>query len=516
MGDLQYKACVALLLWIAVLAARRLGALKKRTQRLHFPPGPPRRWIVENLFDLPTGPEEWKKFAALGKRYGPVMNLKVLNRNIVVLSSFTAATDLLDKRSAIYSDRARFPMVGELMGFDWTVALQRYGDYWRLHRRAIHQHFNESASRELWPQLTKINAVFLQLLLQTPDRFWEHIRWLGGANIMSITYGMDSQLKDDPYIQLGEESLAIASKASSQGAYLVDVMPFLKYFPSWLPGMGFKRQAREWRALQFRARDSPHEFVKAQLAAGTARHSMTSNLLSSDFDGRPIPEDVIKNSAGMVYFAGADTSVVTMNSFVMAMVKHPDIQRKAQQEVDAFLESQGGRLPRIDDREAMPYVEGVLRECMRMYPPLPLGVVHRLMEDDEYEGMLIPANSLVISNAWAMLHDAAYYPSPHSFAPERYIGADGRIDPAVLDPRAICFGFGRRICPGRYFADAEVWLMLTSVLYCFDVSPAKGENGAGIMPNDVMCSGVVSALERFPCVVAARSSEKAALISAAV
>ncbi|EJD37771.1 cytochrome P450 [Auricularia subglabra TFB-10046 SS5] len=512
MSELRFKAALVLSACLAVLVARRLRIFKKRKQRLPLPPGPPKRWLLGNLFDLPTGPEEWRKFAELGRRYGPIAHLGMFGRHIVVLNSFDAAANLLDKRSAIYSDRARFPMVGELMGFDWTVVLQRYGEDWRLHRRAIHQHFNENAARDLWPQLARVNALFLQSTLQSPESFWEHVRWLGGANIMSITYGMDSQLNDDPYILLGEESVAIASRACAQGAYLVDVVPFLRYLPSWLPGMGFKRRARIWKALQLRARDSPYEFAKAQLAAGTARPSMTSHLLASELDGRAIPEDVIRNSTGMVYFAGADTSVVTMNSFVLAMVKHPHIQRKAQREVDAFLESQGGRLPQIDDREALPYVEAVMRECMRMYPPASAW----LMEDDVYEGMSIPEDSIVVANAWAMLRDETHYADPHNFNPERYFDSDrGRLDPDVLDPRSICFGFGRRICPGRYFAEAEVWLMMTSVLYCFDITPAKDASGADIVPNEVMCSGVVSAFEKFPCVVTPRSAEKAELISAA-
>ncbi|EJD37766.1 cytochrome P450 [Auricularia subglabra TFB-10046 SS5] len=532
-NELRFKAALVLSTCLAILVARRLRIFKRRKQRLPLLPGPPKRWLLGNLFDLLTGPEEWKKFAELGRTYGPITHLGIAGRHIVVVNSFGAAADLLDKRSAIYSDWARFPM----------VAWERHGEDWRLHRRAIHQHFNENAARDLWPQLARVNAIFLLSTLTSPESFWEHIRWLGGANTMSIRYGMDSRLKDDPYILLGEESVAIAPKACAQGAYLVDMVPFrtatikgctplrAEPFAStiWLPGMGFKRQARTRKMLQLRARDSPYEFAKSQLAAGTACHSMTSHLLASEIDGRAIRKEVIKNSTGVEYFAGADTSVVTMNSFVLAMVKHPHVQRKAQREVDAFLEIQGGRLPQIDDREALPYVEAVMRECMRMYPPLPLGVVHRLMEDDVYEGISIPEDSIVVANAWAMLRDEKYYADPHSFNPERYFGSDDRLDPDVLDPRSICFGFGRRICPGRYFAEAEVWLMMTSVLYCFDITPAKNDHGADIMPNEVMCSGVVryqssplrasrklpSAFQKFPCIVEPRSAEKADLIAAA-
>lgn len=518
MDALQTNAALAV---SALAVALLLAAARRRKQqqqgRLPPPPGPPQHFLLGNLFDVPTGPEEWRKFADMGKKYGPVVHLGVLVRDVVILNSYKAAQDLLDKRSAIYSDRARFPMVGELMGFEWTVAMQRYGDYWRLHRRAIHQHFNEHATRELWPEITRLNAVFLSSLLHSPERFWEHARWLAGANIMSITYGMDSQLKDDPYIQLGEESLQIASKAGAQGVYLVDVLPFLKYLPDWLPGMGFKRQARIWKATQLRARDEPVDYVKEQLASGKARRSMTSHLLSSDLDGQPIPEDVIRNSTGMVYFAGADTSVGTMQAFFLAMVLNPHAQRTAQAELDAFLSAQaeGGRMPQLGDRAALPYVTALFREVVRKYPPLPLGVPHRLMQDDEYDGMLIPQNALILPNAWAMFNDESYYPDPETFDPTRFLLPTGELDPAVLDPSDISFGFGRRVCPGRHFADAEVWLMIATVLYCFDISPARDEkSGVEIRPSEVMSSGVVSALTKFPCAITPRSKAKEALVLA--
>ncbi|EJD37772.1 cytochrome P450 [Auricularia subglabra TFB-10046 SS5] len=369
------------------------------------------------------------------------------------------------------------------MGYDWLVAMHRYGDYWRLHRRAIHKHFNETAVNELWPEVSRLNAVFLGLLLRSPDKFWEHARWLGGANVMSITYGIDALLEDDPYIQLGMDSLQIGSKAGAQGAYLVDVLP-IPSAPSLLL-----------------TAESPLQ------AAGTARRS--------EIDGRPIPEDVIRNSTGVVYF-GVSLSVGTMQAFFLAMVLHPDTQRTAQAELDTFLQSQGGRMPQMSDRASLPSVTAVLREVMRKYPPLPLAVPHRLMEDDEYEGMHIPENAFILPNAWAMLHDAEYYPNPEAFDPNRFMGKDGQLNPKILDPAEIAFGFGRRVCPGRYFAEGEVWLMIATTLYCFDIAPAKDSDGVDIRPSEFMSTGVVSSLSKFACKITPRSPAKRALVEAGI
>ena len=69
------------------------------------------------------------------------------------------------------------------------------------------------------------------------------------------------------------------------------------------------------------------------------------------------------------------------------MAIHPDIQDKAQREIDSII---GNRLPDFSDRPDMPYVEAIYREVLRSCPPVPMSFPHRLMEDDHYKGYFIP------------------------------------------------------------------------------------------------------------------------------
>ncbi|KZV83368.1 cytochrome P450, partial [Exidia glandulosa HHB12029] len=249
----------------------------------------------------------------------------------------------------------------------------------------------------------------------------------------------------------------------------------VNYIPPWFPGAKFQRDAKQWKATQLRARDGPHAWAKQQIAAGTARRSMTSHLLEAGIDGAPLAEEVVANSAGMVYFAmNADTSVETMRAFFLAHALFPEHQITAQAELDAVC---GGALPTLQDRFAgdgkkrMPFVEALCNKVVRHYPPLSLGVPHRLMQDDDYEGMLLRQNARIIPNQYAMLHDPSTYPNPDVFDPYCVLHPDGRLKTSeeVMDPRVVAFGFGRRICPGRHFVDDEEWLMIATVLYVFDV-----------------------------------------------
>ncbi|EJD42062.1 cytochrome P450 [Auricularia subglabra TFB-10046 SS5] len=323
---------------------------------------------------------------------------------------------------------------------------------------------------------------------------------------MSSIYGLeDTQVKHDPWIQLGEDTLQIANEVFDAGLHPVDLFPFLKYIPAWLPGAAFKRKAMQARSLQIRARENPFAWVKAQLAAGTATPSITAALLDARVDGSPVPEDIIKNSAGIAYIAGADTTLSTLKSFILAMVLHPETQRKAQAELDRVIPAD--RLPSLADRDdsKLPYLEAVLRETYRKFPSAPLGIAHTSMQDDIYEGMRIPADTIVISNIGAILQDERTFPQPGSFRPERFL-KHGCIDPHVSDPRSAV------ICPGRYFTDGEIWLMMARVLYCFNILPALDDAGKEISPIEAVTKGAVVAPVEFQSRILPRSDAKKSLV----
>ncbi|EJF61394.1 cytochrome P450, partial [Dichomitus squalens] len=79
----------------------------------------------------------------------------------------------------------------------------------------------------------------------------------------------------------------------------------------------------------------------------------------------------------------------------------------------------------------------------------------KLREDDVYHAFHLEKDSIVIVNIWSILHDETIYPRPEIFETERFLMDDG-FDPDILDPQDVAFGYGRRICPGRYMAYATM------------------------------------------------------------
>jgi len=172
-------------------------------------------------------------------------------------------------------------------------------------------------------------------------------------------------------------------------------------------------------------------------------------------------------------------------------LENPEIVHKAQAQLDAVIKP--GYLPDFTDEENLPYITALTMESLRWRDVVPIAIPRCLQVDDEYKGYRIPKGSIVIPNAWhvsesllpwtifidfrAMLHDEDVYPDPFTFKPERFLTKDGKIDETIRDPRHACFGFGRRICPGRHMAFSAIWIALASILYSFNIEKAKDESG---------------------------------------
>lgn len=87
-----------------------------------------------------------------------------------------------------------------------------------------------------------------------------------------------------------------------------------------------------------------------------------------------------------------------ISAFFLAMALYPEVQQKARAELDSVVGSD--RLPEFADRDALPYVDAIVKEVARWHVSAPLGVPHLSTEDDEYEGLFIPRDSAVMINAW--------------------------------------------------------------------------------------------------------------------
>ncbi|KAI0319836.1 cytochrome P450 [Amylostereum chailletii] len=525
--DLVLLSASATFLILAVLWLRQLFSKRK----LPLPPGPKALPVIGNIRDLASD-EVHVKMRNWSRELGDdVISLNVLGNTIIVLNSAQAVSDIFDKRGNKYSDRPDLPMIVDLMGWDWTFALMRYGTRWREHRRVFHSHFNHSVSEHQHLQLG-IAQELLALLTRSPDKFVEHLRHYTAHIIMKRVYGHTVKDNTDRYVRLVEAASASTSEAALPGAFLVDLFPSLKYVPEWMPGAGFKTKAREWRKLSQDMINAPYDMVKAKFMRGNAEPCFVSTCLEQNNaseaagKGEILTEELIKDTAAVAYAAGADTSVSTLTTFMLAMTLYPEAQKRAQAEIDAHLGS-FERLPTFADKDALPYVAALVKEVLRWIPVLPLAVPHRAMEDDQYKCYHIPKDATVMGNTWAILHNEEVFPEPERFKPDRFIKDHRLPDPADSG----VFGFGRRCglsfasscvwglmlslysaCAGKSMALDTIWIAIASVLTVFDINKAKDAYGQEITPEVRLNPGTISYPAPFKCSIEPRSKAALALI----
>jgi cytochrome P450 len=125
---------------------------------------------------------------------------------------------------------------------------------------------------------------------------------------------------------------------------------------------------------------------------------------------------------------------------------------------------------------------------------------------------LVSVNYLTNIQHRGILHNPEDYPNPHIFNPARYLTPDGILDQSVRDPRTACFGFGRRICPGRYLADASLFAMVSTLLATVDIVRAKDSQGQDIIPKVEVAGRLTCHLKPFPWSVRPRSQDAKAML----
>ncbi|KAF9223381.1 CyP450 monooxygenase [Gyrodon lividus] len=473
------KAVILILAPIILLVVRNFTKRRDNPAGLPLPPGPPRLPIVGNLFGIKDLGAQWLTYAEWCKKYGDLLYVEILGQRILVINSEKIAEELLDKRSHNYSDRPQVPMV-TLMGWEFNVGFIPYGSSWRKHRKAMHQALNKHAMlsyRDI--QLGKVHQL-VRNILHAPDDVESHLRTFTASTIMTVVYGYEIAARNDLFASIADRASEMLTNSFFPGAALVNTCPVLQHLPEWFPGAGFKKFARECKKLTRELRDKPYNFVQKQMAEGIAPHSMVLEMLEQAEE-----EDVIKAVAGTTYAAAVETSSSALSAFVMAMIMFPSVQRKAQAEIDCI--TGGDRFPDFSDRESMIYLEATYRELLRWCQVTPLGVPHMTTDHDVYNGYFIPKGA-------SMTHNEKKYPDPMRFMPERYIDADGQLTNDLAEQQ---FGFGRRICVGKYLAEASVWIAMVSILAHFNIGKAKDDQGHDIDVIPEFTPGVIMFVHCF-------------------
>ncbi|MCX2982578.1 cytochrome P450 [Halieaceae bacterium IMCC14734] len=383
----------------------------------------------------------------LRKDYGDVVMQKMFGMTYVHLMGADAAKLMLVNESQVFSNKKAWDMI---IGRIFTNGLMlRDGDDHRYHRRIMQAGFKATAlqryMQEMVPQVetavAELEADASGKLLAFPA--FKHMTLDLAATIF---LGMD----------LGAE----ASKISK--AFEDTVAASMPRIPWAVPGTILWRgiRARKY-IIDYLLREIPAK----RSGAGTDMFSLLCR--AEDEDGNQYTDQEVADHMLFLMMAAHDTTTSTLTSMTYALARHPEWQERLREE------ARGLQLEHLDyaHLDGLPLVERVMKEALRMYPPLSTLPKYSL-NAFEYAGYTVPANSMIATYPIHTHYMEEYWPEPTRFDPERF--SEGRAEQKNHPYCWIPFSGGAHMCIGLHFAIMQVKLVMFEMLKQYQWSVPEG------------------------------------------
>ncbi|PVH83171.1 putative cytochrome P450 [Cadophora sp. DSE1049] len=441
--------------------------------------------------------EEWSHI------YGPIYTIWIGRSPRIIATDPEITSDLLSRRGSKYSSRPRMIVFGELFNNGASMAALPYGHAWSLRRKLLHNSLKSSALPAYKPRQEAEAMNFIADIAKDSSSWSEGIDRFAASVVFSLAYGRRIASLDSKALKKRQYLFRVAAKIMAPGAYLVEIFPFFLHLPDFLSRWKEYpiRMGRELAAFDISLVDAVKDDLKEE--KGVVQISLTEAMLDLKKKGEAgadmLSEAHFAAIPATLFGAGSDTTTSTLHS-----------AKAAQAEIDKVVGQH--RSPTFADQANLPYIDALIKEILRWRPAAAFGVPHATSEADVYNGYRIPKGTVVWPAAWGLNQNAEYFPSPNTFAPERYLPVyDPRFDskiaakpfPPGCHPHA-SFGFGRRACAGADLATSSLFIVLAKLLWAFDVKPAERE----VYDVDAYEGGMILRPKPFKCEFAVRDEER--------
>lgn len=376
----------------------------------------------------------------------------------------------------------------------------------------VHGLLNIAAAKSYVPYQMLENKQMLYQFLTEPDDFLYHIRRYSNALTTTMVFGWRTPTyEDDKMKQLFDGFAEFAEVNQTGAAALIDFFPFLRYLPDFL--LPARQRARDLHKREKELYVGHWLKAKESIQDGTIPPCFCVGMAEAQ-KKEHFSDDQAAYISGTLLEAGSDTTSSTLYAFVQAMLLYPEVQKKAQEEIDRVIGP--NRMPTMEDEFDLQYTRAIMKETLRWMPTTIMGAVpHAVTQDDQYMGYLIPKGAGVVNNVWGIHHDEKRHPSPRIFNPERYTNDLQTLGEAAANADGtkrdqFTFGAGRRICPGIHVAERSLFLGMSRILWAFNIEPATDADGKQIIPDqEKLTQGFVCMPVEFPAKITPRSAEKA-------
>ena len=447
--------------------------------------GPPEHWIWGNLHEISTDGEE-KPFKEWRKKYGRIFSWYVGTRRQVTVTDIELLSLIQVKEFDNFYSRGFHQVKGEFEVapdhslISESVSLQR----WRQQRALLSPAFSSAKLKQTVPMINDALDTMFRIIeeqrVKLPDGDLDIYSFFQGLTMDTIgrsAFGVETKTQENP----NDPFLKRAKEIFDDRIWYPSMVPFLLslIFPEVEPLMYYIRRfvffftsslgfAISYSQTQVALHIIKQRMADKRLARNDLLQQMVDAITESNELGVPklTLEEAASNS--FVFFeAGYETTSTLLGDMAHVLVSYPEVQEKLRDEVTELWNNEGNF---GYNTLKLPYMEAVMNECLRMYPPITGFVTRRVEKDYKYKNITIPKGSNISVSVFLLHHDPEYWPEPETFDPERWMGERKKdIKPLAFQP----FGYGPRLCIGMRFALLEAKMAIASLLmkYRLEVGP---------------------------------------------
>ncbi|MED6176321.1 hypothetical protein PIB30_087029, partial [Stylosanthes scabra] len=359
------------------------------------------------------------------------------------------------------------------------IAFSPCNDSWKAIKKICMTHFLSSSNVSRFSSIRQfeVNQMIKEISMQASSKsvtnLDDSILSLTNAIISRIAFGRS--YKDDKGVIVTKRLLGLLNESQGLlGALFVsDYVPFMGWIDK-LRGMHslLERNYKKLDAFLQEIVNQHLDHPRRQKSDDDEDNVIDVLLKLKNNKEQSFPFDLtyehIKAVLVDILIGGTYSSATTSTWAMAKLLKNPKIMMKVQAELRNFF----GRKGFVDEYEItknnndLPYLKAVIKETLRLEPPLPLLLTRETNGACKLGAYEIEANTLVYVNAWAIQRDSEIWKNPEEFYPERFF--ESSIDFKGQDFELIPFGSGRRICPGLNMGVATVEIIVANLLFWFD------------------------------------------------
>ncbi|KAH7296350.1 hypothetical protein KP509_26G020300 [Ceratopteris richardii] len=490
------SGCLALLIAVLVMEIWRwLWGLEHRRRRL--PPGPTPWPLLGNLPQLGLRPH--RAIDAMLQRHGPLVFLR-LGPHINAIATHDPAIlrDILGKLDDAFSSRPRSIATDYLSYRNQDIAFSPMGPHWKAIRGICMEHllttrrlvtYRRQREEEAHCMVAEIHSLSLQGAIVTLRKF------LCAFSMNCITRMLLGKRFFGPAQSCGPEESARFEQVIHDSMVLLGVVNIADYLPILrsLDLQGYEKQCRRVFAdldtLQSQLLDEhvqKRKITDSHAGDDEGVHTFIDVLLSLRESGmEELTDTVIKAVVEDVIAGGTDTSSAN-NEWVMAqLLKHPNILKRAQEEIDLVVGR--NRLIQETDLPELRYLRCIVMETMRLTPSGPFSIPHCTAKDTQLAGYDIPKGTHVLISIYSHGRNKKIWGEDvEVFRPDRHLQEETRVENSNgPEMKYIMFGGGRRRCPGAPLGMTLIMLALGHLLQCFEWTLPPGIDDVDL--SDVSC-----------------------------